>query len=81
MSGLTKVELVSDVLGKRAFTIEHAQNILDYEKGKGLKNWQLSPGNGFELDNGIIKRASKRADKGSKERTEASEGDPSRTEA
>lgn len=81
MGGLTKVTLVSDALGEQKYGIQHAQRILDYEKTKGFKNWQLSPGKGFELQDGIIKRANKRADKSTKERAETSEGDTARAEA
>lgn len=81
MGGLTKVTLVSGTLGEREYDIQHAQRILDYERQKGLNNWELPTGKGFELQDGIIKRANKRADKGSQKRTETSESDIPRTEA
>lgn len=50
----------------KAFPIESAQALLDYEKQIKVKNWELDDKN-FELTDGTIKRKNNRPDKKSKE--------------
>ncbi|WP_293916551.1 MULTISPECIES: hypothetical protein [unclassified Sphingobacterium] len=72
MERLTKVTLVCKDLGERLFTIDHAQSLLDLENRKGWKNWELLPNKGFELQDGVIKRANKATNKSSGKRTQTS---------
>lgn len=48
---------------KQVFGIEHAQALLQYQIEKGIKDWELSPKQGYSLKDGIITRTNKGADK------------------
>lgn len=48
---------------KQPYGIEHAQALLQYQKEKGLSDWELSPKQGYSFNDGIITRTNKGADK------------------
>lgn len=48
---------------KQQFAIDHAQALLQYQKEKGIKDWELTPKSGYQFKDGTIVRTNKGSDK------------------
>jgi hypothetical protein len=63
MKAPTKIKLVSKSGIERDFKLDHAQNLLDYEKQNKLSNWSIPDNSPFILQDGTIQRRNINPDK------------------